>query len=48
MEIKHTAEYEASGLCPDAPSFTRTVIDEVQRLGIADRTCIQSFSADVM
>lgn len=48
LEIKHTAEYEENGLCPDAEAFTRTVIDEVQRLGIADRTCIQSFSADVM
>lgn len=48
LEIKHTDEYEAGGLCPDAPAFARTVIAEVERLGIADRTCIQSFSEAVM
>lgn len=44
LEIKHD-ESLVPEFCPDADSFARLVISEVNRLGIADRTCIQSFSA---
>lgn len=48
LEIKHAEAYEDNGLCPNASDFAHAVISEVQRLGIADRTCIQSFSAAAM
>ena len=44
LEIKHKPEYEPQ-FCPDAATFARLVIAEVQRLGIGERTCIQSFSS---
>ena len=44
LEIKHTAALE-SEFCPDADTFARIVLAEVNRLGIQNRTCIQSFSA---
>ena len=44
LEIKHRSDLEPE-FCPDAETFAKSVIAEVQRLGIADRTCIQSFSA---
>ncbi len=47
MEIKHRSDLEPE-FCPDAGTFASLVIAEVQRLGIADRTCIQSFSEAVM
>ena len=47
MEIKHREDLEPE-YCPDAVTFAKTVIAEVRRLGIEDRTCIQSFSADVL
>lgn len=43
LEIKHRPEWENIH-CPDADAFARLVLDEVQRLNISDRTCIQSFS----
>ena len=47
MEIKHRENLEPE-YCPDAVTFAKTVIAEVRRLGIEDRTCIQSFSAEVL
>jgi len=47
MEIKHSIELEPQ-FCPDPTTFVQKVLAEVNRLGIADRTCIQSFSAPVM
>ena len=47
MEIKHREDLEPE-YCPDAVTFAKTGIAEVRRLGIEDRTCIQSFSADVL
>ena len=47
MEIKHREDLEPE-YCLDAVTFAKTVIAEVRRLGIEDRTCIQSFSADVL
>lgn len=47
MEIKFKDEW-VPGFCPDAATFVSTVLKEVNRLGIADRTCIQSFSSTIM
>jgi len=47
IEIKHRADLEPE-FCPDAASFAQAVIAEVRRLGIVERTCIQSFSAPVL
>ena len=47
LEIKHSAELE-NEFCPDAASFARIVLEKVNALGIADRTCIQSFSAPAL
>lgn len=47
LEIKHFEALEPE-FCPDPETFVRLVLEEVGRLGIADRTCIQSFSAPVM
>lgn len=47
MEIKHRPDLEPD-FCPDAETFASLVIAEVRRLGIAERTCIQSFSESVM
>lgn len=44
LEIKHSAELEPE-FCPDAATFAKLVLDKVSALGIADRVCIQSFSA---
>lgn len=47
MEIKFQEEWVPE-FCPEAAEFVRTVLAEVHRLGIAELTCIQSFSAAVM
>lgn len=47
LEIKHHQDLEPA-FCPDATTFAQLVIDEVNRLGISDRTCIQSFSTDAL
>ena len=47
LEIKHRPDLEPE-FCPDPETFASLVLDEVNRLGIADRTCIQSFSPAVM
>lgn len=47
LEIKHDPALTPE-FCPDAATFARLVIAEVERLGIADRTCIQSFSAPAL
>jgi glycerophosphoryl diester phosphodiesterase len=47
LEIKHAAELEPE-FCPDPETFARMVLDEVKRLGIAEYTCIQSFSAPAL
>jgi glycerophosphoryl diester phosphodiesterase len=47
LEIKHRKELEPE-FCPEVSVFVQTVIAEVRRLGIEDRTCIQSFSADAL
>lgn len=47
MEIKHRTDLEPE-FCPDPATFVQKVLAEVNRLGIANRTCIQSFSAPVM
>lgn len=47
LEIKYSPELEPE-FCPDPERFTALVLAEVQRLGITERTCIQSFSAPVM
>ena len=47
LEIKHRPDLEPT-FCPDANAFAQAVVEEVERLGIADRTCIQSFSPAVM
>jgi len=47
MEIKHHPDL-VPDFCPDASQFVRMVLEEINRLGIANRTCIQSFSAEVM
>ena len=47
LEIKHSEELE-NEFCPDAESFARIVLEKINTLGIADRTCIQSFSAPAL
>ena len=47
LEIKHRPDLEPI-FCSDAHSFASIVLDEIHRLGIAERTCIQSFSPEVM
>ena len=47
LEIKHRPDLEPE-FCPDPETFATLVLDEVNRLGIAERTCIQSFSADAL
>jgi glycerophosphoryl diester phosphodiesterase len=47
LEIKHRPDLEPE-FCPDPETFASLVLDEVNRLGIAERTCIQSFSPEVM
>lgn len=47
MEIKHRPDFEPE-YCPDAETFTALVVAQVQQLGIANRTCIQSFSEAAM
>jgi len=47
LEIKHSQNLEPE-FCPDAKTFAKLVLDKVNALGIADRTCIQSFSAEAL
>lgn len=47
LELKHRAEWEPA-LCPEANAFVRMVLEEVNRLGIAERTILQSFSAPIL
>lgn len=47
VEIKHRGDMEPQ-FCPDAAVFAEKVIAEVRRLGIENRTCIQSFSAEAL
>ena len=47
MEIKHRPDFEPE-YCPDAGTFTALVVAQVEQLGIAERTCIQSFSEEAM
>ena len=47
MEIKYHPDLEPA-FCPSPETFAGLVLAEVNRLGIAGRTCIQSFSPEVM
>ena len=47
LELKHRADWEPT-FCPQAAAFARMVIAEVNRLGIAERTILQSFSAPML
>ena len=47
LELKYRADWEPT-FCPKAAAFVRLVIAEVNRLGIAERSILQSFSAPVL
>ena len=47
LEIKYRPDLEPE-FCPDAETFASLVLEELNRLGIANRSCIQSFSPEVM
>lgn len=44
IETKHTVEWEAERLVPDAATFARLLVHELDRMNITASTTIQSFS----